>query len=351
MCDIVCKAREGLNVNFQEVVFAMPLWACILVAFVPAVLVALIMRPLSYVLDTSKQTDKLRTSLTTLVGTAFAFLVSLSTNTLWRESVQLSGAIGDMAVQERDLYLLMQQKAPAEADRLLDLLNRHNDLVLEEELRDGATVGNLGLDQVVSDLTDLVDNLDPDLNQLNRIMSALDDFLYSRDEYLSKLNVPGIPDIMWFAVLTLGLFFVALLALQHGSKSRRFTGLVMGGVIFAVGLIQLPMWTLSTFYMDQSMAGDSLADAATGSQPATITSALTAVVLAVGVLVLLVVVTGLWERRRLRVDRQQEIEDDDVVEGEVRDVLIQIRDEMRTERAARAEQSADKTDQGPTNSD
>ena len=351
MRDIVCKAREGLNVYFQDVVFALPLLACILVAFVPAALIALIMRPLSYVLDTSKQTEKLRTSLSGLVATAFVFLVSLSTNTLWRESVALSGAIGDMAVQERDLYLLMQQKAPAEADRLLDLLNKHNDLVLQEELREGATVGNPALDDVVSDLTDLVDNLDSDLNQLDRIKSALDDFLFSRDEYLSNLNVPGIPDIMWFAVIALGLFFVALLALQHGSKSRRFTSLVMVGVIFAVGLIQLPMWTLSTFYMDQQMAGDSLDDAATGSQPATITGALIAVALAVGVLVLLVVGTGLWERRRLQIDRQQEVEDDDIVEGEVRDVLIQIRDEMRTERAARAEQSADKTDQGPTNSD
>ena len=338
---------------FQDLVYLLPTWVCIAVAFVPAMLVALIMRPLSYVLDTSKQTEKLRSSLSALVATAFVFLVSLSTNTLWRETNSLSGAIGDMAVQERDLYLLMQQKAPAEADRLLDLLARHNELVLAEELRDGATVGNAGLDQVIADLTNLVDDLDPDLNQLDRIKSALDDFLYSRDEYLSALNLPGIPDIVWFAVVMLGIFFVALLALQHGSKSRRFTGLVMGGVVFAIGLIQLPMWTLSTFYMDVRMAEASLVEAANpmGGQVASITGQVVVGLTAIGVLVLLVVVTGLWERRRLQIDRQQEVEDEDVVEGEVRDVLIEIRDEMRKERAAGAERLAGKTDQGPTKSD
>ena len=337
----------------QVLVYALPMWVCVIVAFGPATLISIVMHPLSRTLDATDQTEKLRSSLSALVGTAFVFLVSLSTNQLWRETVALSGAIGDLSVQERDLYLLVKQDAPAEADRLLELLATHNDLVLNYELYDGALAGNPDLNQVIVELTQLVDNLPAGLNGVDRISSAFDDFLKSRDDYLSALNVPGIPDIVWFAVILLGVLFVALLALQRSAKSRQFTDLVMVGVVFAIGLIQLPMWTISSYDTISRMAESSLTDASSssGGSGVVITGQVFAAIVAGGLLLLLVGLGGVWERKRLRIDGHQEDEENDAVEDEVRDVLIEIRDEMRKERAARAEPLIDHTDQGPTTSD
>lgn len=337
----------------QVLVYALPMWVCVIVAFGPATLISIVMHPLSHRLDATDQTEKLRSSLSAIVGTAFVFLVSLSTNQLWRETVSLSGAIGDLSVQERDLYLLVKQDAPAEADRLLELLATHNNLVLNYELYDGALSGNTDLNQVIVELTTLVDNLPAGLNGADRISSALDDFLKSRDDYLSALNLPGIPDVVWFAVILLGVLFVALLALQRSAKSKKFTDLVMVGVVFAVGLIQLPMWTISSYDTISRMAESSLVDASSpsGGSGVVITGQVVAAIAAGCLLLLLVGLGGVWERKRLRIDGHQEDEDNDAVEDEVRDVLIEIRDEMRKERAASAEPLIDHNDQGPTTSD
>ena len=119
------ETLQDLAVWFEGLVYALPLWALVVVAFVPAAVMAVLMHPLSYLLDASKNTEKLRSSLSSLVGTAFVFLVSLSTNTLWRDASTLSGNVADLAVQERDLYLVLRQTAPEQAEKLLELVDQH----------------------------------------------------------------------------------------------------------------------------------------------------------------------------------------------------------------------------------
>ena len=70
----------------QDLVFALPILACVIFAFAPATLVAIIVRPFSDELDAGRRTEKLRASLLAIVATAFVFIVGLSTNTLWRET-------------------------------------------------------------------------------------------------------------------------------------------------------------------------------------------------------------------------------------------------------------------------
>ena len=147
--DIERNDGEDSSVWIGDFVYALPLWAGILVAFAPAALIAVIMHPLSYLLDAGKRTERLRSSLSGLVGTAFVFLVSLSTNTLWSDASELSGAIGDLSVQERDLYLALRQSAPDKADEFLELVATHNQLILDRELYDGAIAGNLEIDQAL----------------------------------------------------------------------------------------------------------------------------------------------------------------------------------------------------------
>jgi hypothetical protein len=344
------KPRQYLHVWLDDLIFALPTWVCIVVSFAPALLIALIMHPLSYVLDASKNTEKLRSSLAGLVGTAFVFLVSLSTNTLWTDSSKLSGAIGDLAVQERDLYLSVEQHAPDQAEDLLELIGTHNELVLDRELYDGALAGNAEMDLALAEMTGLVDSLPADLKGLERITSDFEDFLTSRDEYLSALNSPGLPDVVWFAVVLLGMFFVALLALQRRGKSRRFADLVMVGVVFAIGLIQLPMWTLSSYDMVVRMVGPPMTDAAQpdGGLGLVLTGQVVAVVGFAAVLLLLVAVTAAWERKDLNIDRDsQEDDDEPATQQEVHDVLVEIRDELREDRESRTDMPVDSKAQGP----
>lgn len=352
--DIEQNTGHYLLVWLDDLIYALPTWVCIVVAFAPAILIALIMHPLSYELDASKNTEKLRSSLAGLVGTAFVFLVSLSTNTLWTDSSQLTGAIGDMAVQEVDLYQSVKQVAPDQAEKLLALIGTHNQLVLDRELSDGALAGNAEIDRTLTEMTRLVDGLPANLQGLDRIKSDFQDFLVSRDEYLSALNFPGLPDVVWFAVVLLGMFFVALLALQRRGRSRRFADVVMVGVVFAIGLIQLPMWTLSSYDMIERMNRPSLTDAALpeGGLGPILTGQVVAVIAIAVVLLLLAAATALWERKDLDIDRDdQEDYDEPATQKEVHDVLVEIRDELREDRDSRPEPPASSKTQGPTASD
>jgi putative NADPH-quinone reductase/uncharacterized membrane protein len=356
--DIDPDAREDLAVWFEDLVYAMPLWALMVVAFVPAAITAVMMHPLSYLLDASENTEKLRSSLSALVGTAFVFLVSLSTNTLWRDTSTLTGAVTDLAVQERDLYLVLRQTAPEDAEKLLELVDTHNRLILDRELFDGALAGNEEIDQVLVEINNLVDSLPADLPELDQVKSDFEEFLISRDDYLSSLNFPGLPDVVWFAVITLGMFFVALLALQRRGKSRRFAGMAIAGVVFAVGLIQLPMWTLSSFWMIRHMTEDSLIDAVqpAGGPGAVYTGQVIAAIAMLAFLLIVVVLAWRWERQDSQIKQEEEAVDEELVDAEIvqeqlRDVLTDIRDELREDRESRAEQPASSKAQGPPAND
>ncbi len=66
---------------------------------------------------------------------------------------------------------------------------------------------------------------------------------------------------------------------------------------------------------------------------------------------LLVAATAIWKRERLRIDGDADDDTDDdkdaAAELEVRDVLIEIRDELRQERAAHAQALLDAKNQAP----
>lgn len=285
---------------FQPFVYSLSVWACILLAFVPAALVAAIFRPLSVELGRDSATSSLRSALIALVSTAFVFAASLSTNTLWGNVSDVSTSVRDMAVQERELIRLVENyEGSAAADDLLQLVEKYNDAVIESELYPGSLKGNSEINDIVEEIHDYVDDLAATSDVAKRMEDRLTDFLDSRDTYLTALNDPGVPDNVWFAVIILGLLLVAVLALLPIGESRRFSSLAVVGVVFAVGLIQLPMWILSSFAAVRTVAVAPLADPeqiVAGDSDFTSQYLVIATVFAA--LVCLVVISQMWNWRR-----------------------------------------------------
>ena len=216
-------------------------------AFFPVLLIAAVCRPLSFVLESDAGTNNLRKALTGLLVTAFAFLTSLSTNSLWSNANDVSGSVRDMTVQERELMRLVENYESGSAEELEQLFVEYNQSVIETEMQPGSLIGNQVINDLVQEIRDLVDDAATNSDVTNRLQGRMKEFVESRDNYLTALNDPGVPDVLWIAVAVLGIGLVGFLALMPVGNSRRFSSLVMLLIALAIGVIQMPMWVLSSY--------------------------------------------------------------------------------------------------------
>ncbi len=267
-------------------------------AFFPVLLIAAVCRPLSFVLESDAGTNNLRKALTGLLVTAFAFLTSLSTNSLWSNANDVSGSVRDMTVQERELMRLVENYESGSAEELEQLFVEYNQSVIETEMQPGSLIGNQGINDLVQEIRDLVDDAATNSDVTNRLQGRMKEFVESRDNYLTALNDPGVPDVLWIAVAVLGIGLVGFLALIPVGHSRRFSSLVMLLIALAIGVIQMPMWVLSSYSYVELNAVPTL-EAPFQAQPAE-TNFAAQWALVIGAMLLLgisAICVQLWNRR------------------------------------------------------
>ena len=267
-------------------------------AFFPVLLIAAVCRPLSFVLESDAGTNNLRKALTGLLVTAFAFLTSLSTNSLWSNANDVSASVRDMTVQERELMRLVENYESGNAEELEQLFVEYNQSVIQTEMQPGSLIGNQGINDLVQEIRDLVDDTATNSDVTNRLQGRMKEFVESRDNYLTALNDPGVPDVLWIAVAVLGIGLVGFLALIPVGHSRRFSSLVMLLIALAIGVIQMPMWVLSSYSYVELNAVPTL-EAPFQAQPAE-TNFAAQWALVIGTMLLLgisAICVQLWNRR------------------------------------------------------
>jgi hypothetical protein len=240
--------------------YGFPIWACLAIAFIPAAITALVMRPFAKTLVEDQGTTVLRDRVFGLASTAFVFVVALSTNTLWQQDVDVASAAREMVVSGQEVVLQVEQEKLPNRDEIVEALNDFLRAVNATETQLGPLLGTPEVNSALEETRELI-YADPDLIDKEGLMdAAFQQLVQDRGDYLSALNQPGIPDILWVAVIILGLLLIATFALYPIARSRRFSTTATAVAVFAVGLIQLPMWVLNSSTQVEKMVQPYLAD-------------------------------------------------------------------------------------------
>lgn len=240
--------------------YGFPIWACLAIAFIPAAITALVVRPFAKTLVEDQGTTVLRDRVFGLASAAFVFVVALSTNTLWQQDVDIASAAREMVVSAQEVVLQVDQEELSNRDEIVEALSDFLREVNASETQMGPLLGTPEVNQALKDARSLIFASTDSIDNQDSMDSAFKELIQDRGDYLSALNQPGIPDILWVAVIILGLLLIATFALYPIARSRRFSTTATAVAVFAVGLIQLPMWVLNSSTQVEKMVQPYLAD-------------------------------------------------------------------------------------------
>ena len=222
------------------------IWACVAIAFIPAAIVALVVRPFARTLVEDPGTTVLRDRVFGLASAAFVFVVALSTNTLWNQDVEVASAAREMVISGQEVVNAVEREELSNEDQIVDALDDFLRAVAANEIRLGQLLATQPVNDALNKAQELIFINGDAIDKESTLDDAFQRLIQDRGDYLSQLNQPGIPDILWVAVIVLGLLLIATFALYPIARSRRFTRMATAVAVFAVGLIQLPMWVLNS---------------------------------------------------------------------------------------------------------
>ena len=322
--------------------YVFPVWACLAVAFIPAAITALVVRPFAKTLVEDQGTTVLRDRVFGLASTAFVFVVALSTNTLWTQDIDVATAAREMVVSSQELVLQVDREELPNEDEIIEALNGFLRAVNESETQIGPLLGYPEVTDALKEVRALI-FANPDLIDNEGLMeSAIKQLVQDRGDYLSALNQPGVPDILWIAVVVLGLLLIATFALYPMARSRRFGTTATAVAVFAVGLIQLPMWFLNSAKKEKKMVQPYLADGVGEAIPTdpTIVAQMAATIVVVGIGAGIAAALFYFGRRKLSHHHAAPLDDEYLSQH---DLLSQIRDSLQSMEATGASRPGEPT--------
>ncbi|MFM1918344.1 MAG: hypothetical protein RJB01_1859 [Actinomycetota bacterium] len=228
--------------------YQLPLWACIVVALLPPLVVAVIFRLLAKpknAADVDSASNDRYGRVIALLSTAFVFTVTFSTTNVWTQDSDIYSRANQLTQTTLAITQEIAHADPSQADesnsQLVQMMNalpfdvtvvsiQASDESIEQmrEFQAWASSVNLGENE-----RRFVDSL---LGELNKDYRA----------WLTALNAPGVPDVMWILIATLGFMLIAAVAmLPRGPNSRSETTLLFA-FAFIVGVMQIPLWVLNS---------------------------------------------------------------------------------------------------------
>ncbi len=327
--------------------YEFPVWACFVIAFIPAAVTAIVVRPFARSLIEDGGTTVLRDRVFGLASAAFVFIVALSTNTLWNQDVEIANAARSMVTSSQVLAQTAERTPVPNQDEVVTSLDKFLNLVAVKETQVGPLLGDRDVNQSLRELREVIFSNELSDQQYSSLDQSYQTLVEDRSDYLSALNQPGVPDMLWISVIILGLLLIATFALYPVGRSRRFSNTATAVAVFAVGLIQLPMWVLNSSEQVVKMV-DPFISLGVGESVATSPPIVAQLVVTVAIVtVCAAIALGLffWGRRNFSHKTFQKPETD--YNSEL-DLLNQIRDSLRSIELG---QQAQKTAQSDTDRD
>lgn len=268
----------------EDLLYVLPWWVFILIAFVPPMVVALGMRGWADHADPGKSATTIRTTLLSLASTALVFSVSFSTNTLWSQDTAIAAAARQSNIATSALLDELDDGSDdASVAEVADLLDRYEAEVQLADLRLTPVSGVPSVNALVDEIEAAVDRAADGSTEPDRIRAAEADFEKARATLLDELNAPGIPDVIAVMIVLMGMFVAGLYSTFPRGAQSRFSDFAVAGVVFIVGLIQLPLWVLNSSWMTLAMVTPYFGDAA-NSPGESLTGQVMAVLTMLGVL-------------------------------------------------------------------
>jgi len=283
--------------------YSLPPWALVLLAFAPATLAALALRPYARRADQPESAGTLQTTVFAMTSTAFVFFATFSANTMWNQVQDVSSTWRAFVQSGTTLERTVAVQAPAgnaAVAALLDNAAAMEGVVASELPLNGpevvwtsyATARQATLDSLTPN-TGSASDAWANFEAKRSVEATFANFETSALAYLRSLD-PGLPDIVYFAVILLAMMVVGMIVVYPPHKPTRFSSTMVFLAVMLVGILQLPLWILNSqgFILvatDTEGFGQEVSRSVTGQLGALVTF----VVVLVGLFVLLT-----WRARR-----------------------------------------------------
>lgn len=228
----------------------MPLWACVLIAFLPPALIAVVAFQLSGRID--RANDNLMTSLVRIAGAALVVVCGFLLGTLWAQtSAYLEGWRGEYRAA-LELQRAVEILAPGEGEAVDAAVRDYLVAVRDTEIGmsggsgsiwAGSTEATRALLATGEQLTALADGQSRTV--VAELQASAERLLSARDRRLELGVPPGVPLVVLIAIALLAWAAVLALSLYPATPQRRVKALQTALVVLIIGLVQLPVYYLS----------------------------------------------------------------------------------------------------------